>query len=168
MLTDRGVSFEAAAGAVSMIGLSLIFGRLLAGYLLDRLFAPYVAIAFLCGPIVGLLLLSQGAVGSVAVVSAALLGLGIGAEIDLIGYMVSRYFGLKAFGEIYGYLFAIFIVGTGVGPMMLGFSFDNLGGYGPMLVVFAGLLGLSCLLMLRLGEYPDLEKTESAAEPASV
>jgi len=168
MLTDRGVSFEAAAGAVSVIGLSLIFGRVVAGYFLDRLFAPYVAIAFLCGPIVGLLLLSQGAVGSGAVLSAALLGLGTGAEIDLIGYMTSRYFGLKAFGEIYGYFFGIFLVGTGVGPLMLGFSFDNLGGYGPMLVVFAGLLGLSCLLMLRLGEYPDLEKTESAAEPASV
>ncbi len=91
-------------------------------------------------------------------------GLGTGAEIDLIGYMVSRYFGLKAFGEIYGYLFAIFIVGTGIGPVMLGFSFDNLDGYGPMLVTFAVLLGLSCLLMLRLGEYPDLEKANRISE----
>jgi MFS family permease len=167
MLMDRGVSFEAAAGVAAMIGLALIFGRVLAGHLLDKLFAPYVAIAFLCGPIIGMLLLSQGAVGSVAVLSALLLGLGMGAEVDIIAYLVSRYFGLKAFGEIYGYLFGIFIVGTGVGPLILGLSFDSFGGYGPMLVVYAGLLGLSCLLMLRLGEYPDLEETETAAEPAS-
>ena len=167
MLTDRGVSFEAAAGVASMIGLALICGRVLAGYLLDKLFAPYVAIAFLCGPIIGMLLLSQGAAGSVAVLSALLLGLGVGAEVDLIAYLVGRYFGLKAFGEIYGYLFGIFIVGTGVGPLIMGFGFDNFGSYSPMLIVFAGLLGLSCLLMLRLGEYPDLGGTRTATEPVS-
>jgi len=159
LLTDRGVSFEAAAGVASMIGLALIFGRVLAGYLLDKLFAPYVAIAFLCGPIAGMLLLSQGGTGPLAVLSALLLGLGVGAEVDLIAYMVSRYFGLKAFGEIYGYLFGIFIVGTGIGPLIMGLGFDSFGAYRPMLIVFAGLLGLSCLLMLQLGEYPDLENT---------
>ncbi len=167
MLTDRGVSFEAAAGVASMIGLALIFGRVLAGYLLDKLFAPYVAIAFLCGPIIGMLLLSQGAAGSVAVLSALLLGLGVGAEVDLIAYLVGRYFGLKAFGEIYGYLFGIFIVGTGLGPLIMGFGFDHFGGYSPMLIGFAGLLALSCLLMLRLGDYPDLEGTRTATEPVS-
>ena len=164
MLMDRDVSFGAAARIASMIGFSLIFGRVVAGYLLDKLFAPYVAIVFLCGPIVGTLLLSQGAVGSLALLSAALLGLGMGAEVDLIAYMVSRYFGLRAFGEIYGYLFGFFIVGTGVGPLTLGFSFDNFGSYSPMLLAFAALLVLSCLLMLRLGEYPDLEETETTAE----
>ena len=167
MLTDRGVSFEAAAGVASMIGLALIFGRVLAGYLLDKLFAPYVAIAFLCGPIIGMLLLSQGAAGSVAVLSALLLGLGVGAEVDLIAYLVGRYFGLKAFGEIYGYLFGIFIVGTGVGPLIMGFGFDNSGSYSPMLIGFAVVLALSCLLMLRLGDYPDLEGTRTATDPVS-
>ena len=150
-----------------MIGLALIFGRVLAGYLLDKFFAPYVAIAFLCGPIIGMLLLSQGGAGTAAVLSAVLLGLGVGAEVDLIAYLVSRYFGLKAFGEIYGYLFGIFIVGTAIGPLIMAFGFDNFGDYSPMLVVFAGLLGLSCLLLLRLGAYPDLEGTTTATEPVS-
>jgi MFS family permease len=154
LLTDRGVSFEAAAGVASTIGLALIFGRVLAGYLLDRLFAPYVAIAFLCGPIAGMVLLSQGGGGFEAVLSAALLGLGVGAEVDLIAYMVSRYFGLKAFGEIYGYLFGVFVVGTGLGPLVMGLGFDRFGNYVPMLLAFAALLGVSCFLMLRLGEYP--------------
>ena len=156
LMLDRGVSFEAAAGIASLIGLALIFGRVIAGYLLDRLFAPYVAIAFLCGPIVGMIMLSQGGSGgSVSVLSALLLGLGVGAEVDLIAYMVGRYFGLKAFGEIYGYLFGVFIVGTGLGPLIMGFGFDSLGTYGPIFIGFAALLGLSCLLLLRLGEYPE-------------
>ena len=49
----------------------------------------------------------------------------------------------------------------------MGLGFDNFGSYSPMLIVFAGLLGLSCLLMLLLGEYPDLEEIETAAEPTS-
>ena len=69
--------------------------------------------------------------------------------------MGGRYFGLKAFGEIYGYLFGVFIVGTGLGPLIMGFGFDNLGTYGPIFIGFAALLGLSCLLMLRLGDYPE-------------
>ena len=160
LLTDRGVSFQAAAGVASMIGLALIFGRVIAGYLLDRLFAPYVAIAFLCGPIIGMIILSQGGGGSSAVLSALLLGLGVGAEVDLIAYMVSRYFGLKAFGEIYGYLFGVFIVGTGLGPLVMGFGFDNFGDYRPMFIAFAALLALSCFLMLKLGDYPEFVDAE--------
>ena len=155
LLLDRGVTFEAAAGTASFIGLALIFGRVVAGYLLDRVFAPYVAISFLCGPIVGMLILAQGGTGSTAILSAALLGLGVGAEVDLIAYMASRYFGLKSFGEIYGYLFGTFIVGTGLGPLATGIAFDRMGNYSTIFISYAVLLGLSCLLMLRLGDYPD-------------
>ncbi len=155
LLLDRGVTFEAAAGTASFIGLALIFGRVLAGYLLDRVFAPYVAIGFLCGPILGMVILAQGGSGATAILSAALLGLGVGAEVDLIAYMASRYFGLRSFGEIYGYLFGVFIVGTGLGPLATGMAFDRMGDYSAIFIGFAVLLGLSCLLMLRLGHYPD-------------
>jgi MFS family permease len=155
LLLDRGVTFETAAGTASFIGLALIFGRVLAGYLLDRVFAPYVAIGFLTGPILGMIILAQGGTGATAILSAALLGLGIGAEVDLIAYMASRYFGLKSFGEIYGYLFGVFIVGTGLGPLVTGIAFDRMGDYNTIFIGYAVLLGLSCLLMLRLGNYPD-------------
>jgi len=41
-----------------------------------------------------------------------LLGLGLGTEIDLIAFLVSRYMGQRAFGEIYGYCFMIFGLGS--------------------------------------------------------
>ncbi len=171
LLMDRGVTFEAAAGTASLIGLALIFGRIVAGYLLDRVFAPYVAIGFLTGPIIGMIILSQGGSGSTAMLSAVLLGLGVGAEVDLIAYMASRYFGLRSFGEIYGYLFGVFIVGTGLGPLATGIAFDRMGDYSAIFICFAVLLGLSCLLMLRLGEYPrhlldDKEKYRNTTRQA--
>ena len=155
LLMDRGVAFEAAAGVASLIWLALIFGRVLAGYLLDRVFAPYVAIGFLCGPIIGMIILSLGGSGPTAMISAVLLGVGVGAEVDLIAYMASRYFGLLSFGEIYGCLFGVFIVGTGLGPLAMGVAFDRMGDYSAIFIAFAVLLSLSCLLMLRLGKYPD-------------
>src|SRR3546814_6144573 len=43
MLTDAGVDATRAAGMVGTIGAALIFGRIVVGYLLDRL--PAVALA---------------------------------------------------------------------------------------------------------------------------
>ena len=43
----------------------------------------------------------------------------LGAEVDIVGYLVSRYFGLRRYGEIYGYIFAIFTIGSGVGPYLI-------------------------------------------------
>jgi MFS family permease len=118
-----------------------------------------------------MIILSQGGSGSTAMLSAVLLGLGVGAEVDLIAYMASRYFGLRSFGEIYGYLFGVFIVGTGLGPLATGIAFDRMGDYSAIFICFAVLLGLSCLLMLRLGEYPrhlldDKEKYRNTTRQA--
>ena len=135
ILTDRGMGAGQAAMAVSLFGLSTLCGRLVTGWLVDRLFAPYVA-ACLFGLLgVGLLLLRQGAMGELA---AVFIGFGFGAEADIMPYLASRYFGFRAFGEIYGILFASFTLGIAVGPPLMGFGFDRTGGYGsPLGVVLA-------------------------------
>jgi MFS family permease len=51
LLTDRGISPQSAAGAMSLFGLGMLAGRIAAGYLMDRLFAPRVAAAFFAGPL---------------------------------------------------------------------------------------------------------------------
>jgi len=44
------------------------------------------------------------------------LGLAAGTEVDMIGFLTSRYFGLRYFGELYGYIFAIFSAGAALAP----------------------------------------------------
>ena len=90
------------------------------GYLLDRFFVAYVTAPFLCGSALGILLLWSGVVGSWAFVAAVLVGLGQGAEFDILPYAISRYFGLRAFGEIYGYTFTAVTLGAAVGPLVMG------------------------------------------------
>ena len=153
LLTDRGISIQRATAALSAAGLAMILGRMLAGYCLDKLFGPYVAVVSVAGAMIGLGLLISPARGLVPIAGTVLCGLSMGAEGDIVPYFVSRYFGLRAFGQIYGYLFAVFMVGVGVGPSLLGFSFDHWHSYAPMFLMFEGALFVACLMFLRLGPY---------------
>ena len=153
LLTDRGIPVGAAVSAISAAGLALIVGRVIAGYVMDRVFAPYVALVFLGGPILGLAILGLNPAFVGPIVGTILLGLGIGAEIDLMSFLVTRYFGVRAFGALHGLMFAIFVVGNAAGAAALGWSFQLLKSYGPAFVVFEILLVIACILFLTLGTY---------------
>ena len=160
LLTDRGVSAQSAAFASSLSGGTVLVGRVWAGHLLDRFFAPYVTIGFFLALTLGLLLLWSGASGSVAFVAAMFVGLGLGAEVDIIGYLVGRYFGLLAFGEIYGYLFAAFYLGAGVGPFLMGRGFDTTGSYSFVLGTFVVITLVASGLLSQLGPYRLWERIQ--------
>ena len=153
MLTDRGLNVGQATATLSAVGLSTIAGRLAAGYLLDRFFAPYVAAGLFLLPIVAISLLTAGVAGPGPVLAAMSLGFGLGAEVDVIGFLVSRYFGLRAYGEVYGYLFAIFTLGTGFGPVLMAICFDMTRSYDVALIGLAGALVGASILISRLGAY---------------
>ena len=156
LLIESGISRERAAAIQALMGLSLIFGRVFAGFLMDRIFAPYVSIAFLLGPVVGLALLATGVSGTTATAAAVLVGLAIGAEFDVLSYFVSRYFGLLSFGLIFGLLFAAFELGAGLGPALLGWCFDRTGEYTLALWAMCFAAAMACVLTALLGPYPDL------------
>lgn len=153
LLTDSGVTPQTAALATSLLGGALLLGRVGAGYLLDRFFASTVAFGFFSGAACGFLLFWSGVTGASVFIAAFLVGLGLGAEGDIIAYLVSRYFGLRAFGEIYGYAFAAFTLGGVVGPLLMGIGFDATGSYRFMLGVFMFAALLAAMLMTRLGPY---------------
>lgn len=167
LMTDRGVPAASAAAAISAAGLALIVGRLAAGWLLDRLHAPHVAMVFFSLPLLGIALLLGTADARFGIPAAILVGLGLGAEVDLIAFLQSRYLGLKAFGEIYGYLFAIFMLGSGLGPFLMGQSFKLLHSYDPALMVMATGLVLACVLMARLGAYAYGSRRQGATASAT-
>jgi MFS family permease len=153
LLTDHGIDVQRATSTLSAVGLSVIGGRLVAGYLLDRFFAPYVAAGLFLLPLVAVGLLGSGAVGTAPVLAAISLGFGLGSEVDVIGFLVGRYFGLRAYGEIYGYLFAIFTLGTGFGPVLMAVCFDLTHSYNVTLTGFGVALVVASLLISRLGPY---------------
>jgi MFS family permease len=153
MLSDRGLSTGATASALSMAGFALIIGRLTAGYALDRIFAPYVTVFFFVCPMTGIALLVFGGSTGMAFVGSMLLGVAIGADLDLVPFLVTRYCGLRSFGQLYGIVFSAFLVGSALGPTLLGVTFDLRGSYRVMLISFEPLLAIGAILLLRLGPY---------------
>ena len=163
-LTDRGIPLSVATGTLSAAGLALIAGRIISGWCIDRLFAPYVAIGFFIIPMVGIALLASGAGGMVPLAGAILCGLGVGAEVDIMAFMVSRYFGLKAYGTIYAVMFAVFSFAQGFGASIAGWSYDHYHSYHPAFMIFEGFLVVTCILIAPLGPYPYPKRP---AEPAA-
>jgi predicted MFS family arabinose efflux permease len=162
LLTDNGYSPETAATLMIAVGLSTMAGRLLSGYLVDRIFAPFVAAFFFLLPCLGIYLLVSTISPVAGIIS---LGLASGTEIDMIGFLTSRYFGMKRFGQLYGYLFASFVVGSAVGPYMMGLAFERLHSYEPALWMFSAFMLVASGAILSLGPYrfPPDERTPAGA-----
>ena len=153
LLTDRGISAQGAAAVSSVVGGALLIGRMGTGYLLDRFFAPRLAMLIFGGASIGIVLLWAGNAGKVAVFAAFLIGLGMGAEGDIIAFCMSRYFGLKAFGTAFGYGFGSYMLAGAVGALLMGAGFDLTHSYRvPLGVLFFSIVS-AVGLMTRLGPY---------------
>jgi MFS family permease len=154
ILTDRGFTPGVAARVASVIGIMVIVGRAGAGYLLDRVWAPGVALVLLSAPIIGCFILASRVSGIPAMVlAAATIGLAVGAEFSVLAFMVGKYFGQRRYGIIYACLYAVFKLSAGVGTPMFGYSFDITRSYNFILYVSAGALLVGSTLLLTLGPY---------------
>ncbi|MGH8139884.1 MAG: MFS transporter [Steroidobacteraceae bacterium] len=157
LLGDRGFTPMVAALALSFLNFIAIFARVGAGYLFDKLFAPRVGVGIFLLPLVAALMLLGTSAPVSAYLAAALIGFGIGAESDLLGYLVGRYFGLQSFAEIYGWLFGAFMLGTATGPYLFGLGYDTHGNYAAPLIGAAICFALGCMLLALMPRYPRFE-----------
>ncbi len=155
MLSDRGMPPALAARGAAWIGIGLMVGRFGAGALMDMVHARYVAaLAFSLGA-AGLALLAWLPAPSLAVTStgAVLFGLTVGAEGDIMPFLVRRYFGLLQFSLFFGVFLGIYSLGGVVGPVLYGAVFDRLHGYGAALGSGAAICAGAALAILALGPY---------------
>lgn len=153
LLTDRGVSSGQAAFVVSAMGLASLLGRLITGWLLDRCAATRVSFVLLAIAAVGAFVLSRAESLPAGMVAAALIGFGTGGEVDVIPYLLSRYFGLAALSTLFGTAWMAFGLAGAVGPIAMGRAHDATGSYDAVLLwMAAGTLGIAAL-MLSLPSY---------------
>lgn len=155
LLTDRGLSPVDAALMASAFGLATFVGRILIGFLIDRFDARRIAFVFFTLSAIGLPALAMDLQPVGYLVIAILLGGSLGAEVDMLAYLTSRYFGLRCFAQIFGLLFGIVMLAMGAGPMLFGAVFDAAESYEPMLTLGAPLCGAAALLTFALRPYSD-------------
>ena len=153
-LTDDGFSREQAASVQSVFGLSIIIGRVVVGYLVDRLWAPGVAAFCLAIPAAGAAMLHGSQSFETAALAAFLIGFAAGAELDLMAFLAARYFGLAHYAKIYSILYATLAICSGTAPMIFASVYDATGSYDLGYEVAAGLFMISVVLILLLGRYP--------------
>lgn len=153
MLTDWGMTPARAGATASLIGIVAIGGRLITGALLDRCPPNRVTMGLLSTAALGLGVMGVGGVAR-AVCGAAVLGLSVGAEANLIAFLVGRYFERAVYSQIYGAIYAAFLVGGSIGPVLSGYLQDLSGDYRLSLLVMAGLLALSALMTTRMPRIP--------------
>lgn len=145
-----------AAGVMGVVATGIFAGRIIVGVLFDKFWAPGVAFPVLIMPVIACYLLLGTDTSTAPIYLAAfLLGFAAGAESDVIAYLASRYFGMLAYGRIYGFLYMPFGIFSSISPVLYGYTRDVTGNYDQMLIIAMGLFVIGGCLLLTLGRYPD-------------
>jgi MFS family permease len=146
-LTDLGFSSTTATTLMSLHMAMLIFGKVLAGSLADRLGLLKSYLMLMVGLMVSIALLYGSQWMWVAVVFNILFGFSIAVRTVLPPLMTARVLGQKHFAVIYGFLNIFTTLGTAVGVPLSGFIYDATKSY---YLAFALYIGL-CLITTAAG-----------------
>ncbi len=164
-LSSLGVSRSRAVLVATSIPLLSIIGRFGFGWLGDNFDKRYVTAGAysLCG--LGLLAFSYIQTTWLIFPFLIFFPLSWGSS-ALRGAIVTEYFGITSFGKIIGVVMGIAAVGSIVGPFLAGWTYDTLGSYHLIWLVFAGISVIPVILMLTMKSY-NLEHTTDHAQTNS-
>ena len=166
VLLDNGVSSATGSSAIALFALSVIFGRLLCGVALDRFPAWLVAAIALGLPGIGLALLASGYSNLAFVLPAVLcLGFALGAETDILAYIVGEYFRIEIFSTVLGLLLGGFALSVALGALFLSYTLELTGDYRIFLTISAVSGAVGSGLFLLLGREPVLG-TQDGKDPS--
>lgn len=160
ILRGGGIPFSTAPVLAGLVGLFSITGRLLAGYLLDRLPTRTIGIvAFLLPVGTALLLLSTSQTYAVALGAVALLGLAAGAEMDIVTYIAAKRYGQQVFGAIYSIFVSVLAAFASLGPLLGGVLFDANDSYEPFLLAVIGMVATGAMLIAIIPSGPPTPRS---------
>ncbi len=156
LLTDRGITPRDAALCAALLGGISVLGRIGTGWLLDRFFGAYVALVVNLMTAAGVALLARAHTFGAGALAAALLGIGAGGEAAITPYLLTRYFGLRAFSTLYGLTWTFYAAAGAIGPVILGRTYDVTGSYTSLLISLAIALAIAAGMNLFLPRYPKV------------
>jgi MFS family permease len=154
LLTDRGITPGDAALCASILGGTSVLGRIFTGWLLDRFFGGRVAFAISLITAAGIFSLARANTFAAGAFATALIGIGAGGEAAITPYLLTRYFGLRAFSTLYGLTWTFYAAAGATGPVILGRAFDSTGSYTSLLIVLAVVQAIAGAANLSLPTYP--------------
>jgi MFS family permease len=166
LLRDAGWTPEETTQLQITFAFGLLFARVAVGFVIDHIFAPRVMTTVSIGGAVACIL--YAVYPDLGYVSALLIGFLLGAEFDVLAFLIKRYYGNVAYGRVYGVIFGVFYLGSAVGiwglpklrELSADLSYDN-GLYAAAVILLA-----SAVLMAFMPKY-RYAAGHSAAPPAA-
>ena len=140
-MTEAGFSRTIAALALAVNGVGNLASKAVWGYGLQRFETRYLVMAAFSVSSVGVALMVAATAleqQSVLFVGFFLYGFGFGGTIPISEFIWARYFGRGHIGAIRGISNPVSIVGTGIGPVLVGAWFDISGAYGAAFLAVIG------------------------------
>jgi MFS family permease len=155
MLGEKGATPVVAAQLAAIVGIVGIVARISAGFLLDIMSARVLGTFVFALPVAGCALLLGDAPGYLVLTLCMVsFGITIGAEYDVVFYLVSRHFGLRSFASLMGGMLTAGALGGAIAPAVAGRLHDVFGDYNPMLMVLMVLMAAGALAIATMGRPP--------------
>ncbi|HEX7858104.1 MAG TPA: MFS transporter [Sphingobium sp.] len=158
MLLEKHLSPTAAGFVISTFAVGVMAGRFALGAALDRFPTHWVAFVGMALSGVGLFILASP-VTHVAplLVGVALFGISFGAESDIMGYAVARYFGMSNYSSVLGLLMAAAGAAMTTGSILLSATLARTDSFSPFMIVagISVLCGATLLLRLKNIKPPE-------------
>jgi MFS family permease len=132
-----------------------------------RMAGHLITVGLLLLPVVSCVLLLMPQPSSIAcLVALVLFGMSAGGQLQMLVYLSTRHFGMRAFGTIFGFIGSALTVASAIGPIGAGYLFDLSGDYQMMLTIGIPLSVLGALVMLSVGDYPEVRAARALAKQA--
>ncbi|MFC3173733.1 MFS transporter [Novosphingobium bradum] len=164
ILTSFQFSRAEAAGIAGVAGVTSLVGRLCTGLLLDRFNGNVIGGLVVVIPTItcALLLLAPGSTAMV-LLAVVLLGLSLGAELDVVAYLTTRHFGMARYGTIFGAISGFWAIAASLGPTFANYLYDQTGSYAPAITTFLPLYLVASFCLATLGRFPVFPRPPAAA-----
>lgn len=159
MLIDQGLTLQTAANVASIYAFGTIVGRIACGLALDRYPTPIVTFVSMFLPAIGFLMLGLP-LDSYAIIAWAMfmVGLSVGAETDIISFLVARYFKLRIYNTTLGLLMTASFLSSATGALGVSFTLRRFDSFEPFLFVIAGSIAVGSFLFLMMPKSRRVEK----------
>ena len=147
---DLKYSQEQAANILSIVLASSIVGRLLMGWLADRIQKKYVMILVYSLVALSIPLLYFSTSPGIIYVFAFLFGVALGGDYMIIPLMAAELFGVKVLGRIMGLVITLDGVAEALAPMLAAWLRDETGSYtnGFAALIILAIIGTVAVVML--------------------
>ena len=149
-LTNEGLTLAKASSLLTLMAAFGMAGKLIFGYVSERISAKYTFVLSLVGQIIGLIAVILAGTSPLLWVAIPMFGLPFGGIGALFPLLVQEMFGLKAFGTIFGMVNLVTVVSFLGGPLFVGLVVDQTGSYVPAFIIMAGIFFIGALVALTL------------------